>query len=169
MEARTKQEVLRRLRSAAGHIEGIARMVEADAYCIDLIRQIQAVQQALARVNDLILAQHLRSCVTTAIRGEDPAERERVLQEILEVFAAAQRRSPFQQEVKPMTTRTFVAPNISCHHCVQTIARELQALPGVREVRGDVATRQVTVVFEPPATWDQIVATLHEIGYPPAE
>lgn len=68
-----------------------------------------------------------------------------------------------------MTTRTFVAPNISCHHCVQTIARELQALPGVREVRGDVATRQVTVVFEPPATWDQIVATLHEIGYPPAE
>jgi copper chaperone CopZ len=67
-----------------------------------------------------------------------------------------------------METRTFVAPNISCAHCVQTIARELKALEGVREVHGDVATRQVTVSFEPPATWDRIVAVLHEIGYPPA-
>ncbi|MDT7884466.1 MAG: metal-sensitive transcriptional regulator [Thermoflexus sp.] len=91
MEAKTKAEVLRRLRSVAGHVEGIARMVEEDAYCIDIIRQIQAVQRALAKVNDLVLAQHLRTCVTTAIRGEDPEERERVLEEIVEVFEAAQK------------------------------------------------------------------------------
>jgi len=91
MEAKTKAEVLRRLRSVAGHVEGIARMVEEDAYCIDIIRQIQAVQRALAKINDLVLAQHLRACVTTAIRGEDPQERERVLEEIVEVFEAAQK------------------------------------------------------------------------------
>lgn len=67
-----------------------------------------------------------------------------------------------------METRTFVAPNISCHHCIHTITRELKALEGVKEVRGDVATKQVTVAFEPPATWERIVAVLHEIGYPPA-
>lgn len=67
-----------------------------------------------------------------------------------------------------METRTFIAPNISCHHCIQTITRELKALDGVREVKGDVTTRQVTVTFEAPATWDQIVAVLYEIGYPPA-
>jgi len=91
MEAKTKGEVLRRLRSVAGHVEGIARMVEEDAYCIDIIRQIQAVQRALAKVNNLVLAQHLRTCATTAIRGEDPEERERVLEEIAEVFEAAQK------------------------------------------------------------------------------
>lgn len=68
-----------------------------------------------------------------------------------------------------METRTFVAPNISCHHCIETITHELKALEGVREVRGDAATQQVTVVFEPPATWDQIVTVLYEIGYPPAD
>ncbi len=91
MEARTKAEVLRRLHSIAGHVEGIARMVEEDAYCIDIIRQVQAVQRALAKVNDLVLSQHLRTCVTTAIRGDDPEERERVLEEIVEVFEAAQK------------------------------------------------------------------------------
>lgn len=67
-----------------------------------------------------------------------------------------------------METRTFIVPNISCHHCIHTITRELRALQGVKEVQGDVTTRQVTVAFEPPATWEQIVAVLHEIGYPPA-
>ena len=61
-------------------------MVENDDYCIDLIRQIQAVQAALNKVSLTILNEHLNSCVITAIRGEDPSERERVLKEIEEIF-----------------------------------------------------------------------------------
>jgi len=64
-------------------------MMEEDAYCIDVIRQIQAVQAALNKVSSGILENHLNSCVTTAIRGEDPAERERVLKEITDVFETA--------------------------------------------------------------------------------
>jgi DNA-binding FrmR family transcriptional regulator len=64
-------------------------MVEEDAYCIDVIRQIQAVQAALNKVGTQILENHLNSCVTTAIRGEDPAERERVMKEITDVFETA--------------------------------------------------------------------------------
>jgi DNA-binding FrmR family transcriptional regulator len=74
------------LASTAGHIKGIARMVDEDTYCIDVIRQIQAVQAALNKVSTMILDNHLRTCVTTAVQGEDPQERERVLQEITSVF-----------------------------------------------------------------------------------
>ena len=61
-------------------------MVDEDVYCIDVIRQIQAVQAALNKVSTLILDSHLRSCVTTAIQGDDPGERERVLKEVTSVF-----------------------------------------------------------------------------------
>ena len=80
---------LRRLKTVEGHLRGIIRMVEDDAYCIDVIRQIQAVEAALNKVSSVILEDHLNSCVITAVQGEDPGERERVLQEIKEVFETA--------------------------------------------------------------------------------
>jgi CsoR family transcriptional regulator, copper-sensing transcriptional repressor len=80
---------LRRLKTVEGHIRGIERMVEDDAYCIDVIRQIQAVQAALSKISSQILEEHMHSCLITALQGEDAAERERVLNEIVDVFAAA--------------------------------------------------------------------------------
>ena len=80
------ESALKRLKTVEGHIRGVQRMVEEDAYCIDVIRQVQAVQAALNKVSTLILDGHLNHCVTTAIQGEDPAERQRVLKEVLEVF-----------------------------------------------------------------------------------
>ena len=80
---------LNRLKTVEGHIRGIIRMVEDDAYCIDVMRQIQAVQSALNKISVGILEDHLSHCVTTAIRGEDPSERERVLKEITDVFETA--------------------------------------------------------------------------------
>jgi DNA-binding FrmR family transcriptional regulator len=84
-----RDEILRRLKNVEGHIRGVARMVENDAYCIDLIRQIQAVQAALNKVSSKILKDHMNSCLVTAIRGDDPSERERVLKEIAEVYEMA--------------------------------------------------------------------------------
>lgn len=82
------EAVLKRLKNVAGHINGIITMVEQDRYCIDVIKQIQASQAALAKVSQIILDNHLHTCLTTAIRGEDAAERERVLSEISDVFSA---------------------------------------------------------------------------------
>jgi DNA-binding FrmR family transcriptional regulator len=82
-------DVIRRLKTAEGHLRGVQRMVEDGAYCIDVIRQIQAVQAALNKVSTDILDHHLNSCLITAVRGDDPAERERVLKEITDVFEAA--------------------------------------------------------------------------------
>ncbi|HSF83657.1 MAG TPA: metal-sensitive transcriptional regulator [Anaerolineales bacterium] len=77
-----------RLKTVEGHIRGINRMVEEGAYCIDIIRQIQAVQAALNKISNIILEDHLHSCLITAVRGDDPDERERVLKEIADVFEA---------------------------------------------------------------------------------
>ena len=82
-------EAIQRLKSIEGHLRGVQRMLEEDVYCIDVIRQLQAVQAALNKVSTMILDEHLNSCLITAVRGEDPAERERVLHEIAEVFETA--------------------------------------------------------------------------------
>ena len=78
-----------RLKTIEGHIKGVTRMVENGEYCIDVIRQIQAVQAALNKVTTQILDEHLNSCVITAIRGDDPQERERDLKEIGEIYEHA--------------------------------------------------------------------------------
>jgi DNA-binding FrmR family transcriptional regulator len=80
------QNTLRRLKTVEGHLRGVIRMVEEDAYCIDVIRQIQAIDAALSKVSTQILENHLNSCVITAVQGNDKKERQRVLKEITEVF-----------------------------------------------------------------------------------
>lgn len=84
-----QDQTLKRLKTIEGHLRGVVRMVEDDAYCIDVIRQIQAVQAALNKVSAGILEEHLNSCVITAIRGDDLGERERVMNEITDVFETA--------------------------------------------------------------------------------
>jgi len=87
MDDPTRKAVSQRLASAAGHIKGIERMINEEAYCIDVIQQIHAVQAALSKVSTMMLDNHLNSCVITAVQGEDPDERERVLKEVTSVFA----------------------------------------------------------------------------------
>lgn len=85
-DPKDRAALVNRLKSAAGHINAVAKMVEDDRYCIDIIKQIQATQAALAKISQLVLDEHLHHCVTEAIQGDDPAERERVLNEISSVF-----------------------------------------------------------------------------------
>jgi copper chaperone CopZ len=67
-----------------------------------------------------------------------------------------------------MESKTFIVPNISCEHCVHTIEHEIGELAGVRVVKADQTTKQVTIQWENPATWPTIEKTLSEIDYPPA-
>lgn len=92
MDDKTRADISRRLASAAGHLKGIQRMVDEEAYCIDIIQQIEAVQSALHKVSAMMLDNHLHTCVTAAIRGDDPDEREQLLREVTSVFAMSGRR-----------------------------------------------------------------------------
>jgi copper chaperone CopZ len=65
-----------------------------------------------------------------------------------------------------METKTVFVPGINCGHCVMNIKREVSEVPGVKSVEGDANTKDVTVQWEAPATWEQIVAAMKEAGYP---
>lgn len=67
-----------------------------------------------------------------------------------------------------MESKTFTVPNIGCNGCVRTIQSEVSELAGVKKVEGAVDTKMVTVEWDAPATWEQILATLTEIDYAPA-
>jgi len=69
MRPERKREIEIGLKVAAGQLEGVRRMVQDDAYCVDLMKQLSAVQAQLERVNRALLRNHLSTCVTEAIRG----------------------------------------------------------------------------------------------------
>ena len=89
--AARRAHVLNRLKSIDGHLRGVIRMVEDDTYCIDVIRQLQAVEGAIGRVASLMLEDHLQTCVTSALRGDDADDRTRVISELLRLFEAGAR------------------------------------------------------------------------------
>lgn len=62
-----KQEILNRLKTVRGHLDGIVRMTEEEAYCVDLMKQVSAAQASLERVNRLILKNHLETCFSDAV------------------------------------------------------------------------------------------------------
>jgi len=68
-----------------------------------------------------------------------------------------------------MEKKTFQVPNIGCEGCVKAIKGELSEIAGVQSVDAVVETRTVTVTYDNPATWEQIVNSLREIDYAPAE
>ena len=68
-------------------VQGLQRMVEADAYCVDILLQVSAVQGALEQVQKLLLGRHIESCVAEAMRSGGKADRQQKIDELLEVFA----------------------------------------------------------------------------------
>ena len=83
----SKEAHLKRLRRIEGQVRGLQRMVESDAYCIDVLTQVSAATKALESVALLLLEEHLGHCVTDAIQsGGDDAE-----QKVREASAAIAR------------------------------------------------------------------------------
>ncbi|MEB3980394.1 copper-sensing transcriptional repressor CsoR [Mycobacterium sp. 663a-19] len=62
-----KHAALNRLKTARGHLDGIIRMLESDAYCVDVMKQISAVQSSLERANRVMLHNHLETCFSSAV------------------------------------------------------------------------------------------------------
>lgn len=70
-----KQELDQRVRTASGHLAGVQEMIASEAYCVDILRQIAAVQASLSQIALKLVASHMRHCVSSAIRrGEGESE-----------------------------------------------------------------------------------------------
>jgi DNA-binding FrmR family transcriptional regulator len=82
----TKPKLLNRLRRIEGQVRGVARMVEEERYCIDVLNQLQAVRAALSRVETIILEAHLGHCIEAAIVSGDAAEQRRKASELIELL-----------------------------------------------------------------------------------
>lgn len=87
MNHASHRNCLTRLRRIEGQTRGIARMVEEERYCIDILTQIQAVVAALKRVEDQILREHVEHCVEHALESGDDAEKHAKIDELLTVFS----------------------------------------------------------------------------------
>jgi CsoR family transcriptional regulator, copper-sensing transcriptional repressor len=87
MNDATKSKVLARLRRIAGQVEGIARMVEEDRYCVDILLQLASAQAALGQAGKLVLRSHVETCVSDAVGAGRTAERKEKIDELMEVFA----------------------------------------------------------------------------------
>ena len=68
MKEAHRRDVLNRLKTARGHLDGIIRMVEDDTYCPEVMKQLSAVQGSVGRASRLVLRNHLETCVATAMR-----------------------------------------------------------------------------------------------------
>ncbi|MBZ8132589.1 metal-sensitive transcriptional regulator [Afifella sp. IM 167] len=81
-----KQAAIQRLARLEGQVRGVARMIEEDRYCIDILNQSLAIRSALSQVEILILQDHADACVDDAIRSQDPDAQRRKFKELMEVF-----------------------------------------------------------------------------------
>ncbi len=86
MEIEKKKNILKRMNYLSGHLEGVKKMIEKDEYCINIIEQNRGVISALERVNEIILENHLHTCVVSAVGGEDKKEKEKKIEEVLKLF-----------------------------------------------------------------------------------
>ncbi len=91
MDQTTKPKLLNRLNRIEGQVRGIARMVEEDRYCIDVLTQLQAVRAALSKVETEILKTHLDHCIEGAIVSGDAAEQRRKASELIELLSRTAR------------------------------------------------------------------------------
>ena len=91
MQENAKSSVLKRLRRIEGQIRGLARMVEDDRYCIDVVTQISAVGAALRAVEEEILRDHVTNCVANAIASGNKVEQRRKVAELMDVLSRATR------------------------------------------------------------------------------
>ncbi|HSV02929.1 MAG TPA: metal-sensitive transcriptional regulator [Phenylobacterium sp.] len=91
MKDQNKPGLLNRLKRVEGQVRGIARMVEDERYCIDILTQVQAVRAALARVETEILNDHLGHCIEGAIVSGDKNEQRKKAAELIELLERTHR------------------------------------------------------------------------------
>lgn len=87
MDEHTKNDVLKRLAYAEGHLAGIRRMIEADTYCVDVLKQTYAVRRSIAKLEQKLLEGHLHHCVIDSVQQGDAG----VLDELAELYSLANR------------------------------------------------------------------------------
>ena len=139
IKAKDKELLQNRLKRIEGQVRGVQRMVDEEAYCVDVLTQIASVVSALEKVGTILLKDHVEHCVRESIEKGGGSGREdrrahrrrRAVPEGLEDRRHRERR-------ETMTEKTFNVPDMSCGHCKAAVEGELNELPGVEKANADV-------------------------------
>jgi len=91
MERANKTQLRNRLSRIEGQVRGIAKMIDEDRYCIDVLTQLQAVRSALARVESEILKDHLNQCIVGAMASDNAADRRQKAAELIDLLGKSAR------------------------------------------------------------------------------
>ncbi|MEH6410451.1 MAG: metal-sensitive transcriptional regulator [Hyphomonas sp.] len=86
MKTQTRDAAAKRLARIEGQVRGVAKMVADDRYCIDIVRQVQAIKAALIGLEGLILDDHIATCVEHALEGDDLQARREKVEELVAVL-----------------------------------------------------------------------------------
>jgi CsoR family transcriptional regulator, copper-sensing transcriptional repressor len=86
-----KSSCAKRLNRIEGQVRGLARMVDEDRYCIDIVTQVSAVRAALRRLEEEILRDHVAHCVERAIASGNRADQRKKVEELMDVVSRADR------------------------------------------------------------------------------
>ena len=89
MDRTQKPQLRNRLNRIEGQVRGIARMIDEDRYCIDILTQVRAARSALARVESALLKEHLEQCVVGAMVSGDESEQRAKAAELIELLGRA--------------------------------------------------------------------------------
>jgi len=100
MNAAHKRDALLRLKTVRGHLDGVIRLVEAETYCPDLMKQVAAAQASLERVNRILLQNHLETCVTEAIQAGGGTAK---IAELIDALRYNGSLTDFRERAEPLT------------------------------------------------------------------
>lgn len=87
MNESEKIDVLKRLKRIEGQIRGVINMVDENRYCVDILNQTKAINSAIEKVDNLIIKQHLNSCVVNAIKSGNKEDKDTKIDEIIQLFS----------------------------------------------------------------------------------
>ncbi len=89
MKQELKQKVVRRLKIIEGQVRGLQKMVDENTYCVDIITQTSAVKKALSGVEDVLLENHLTTCLVEQVKS---GKEKKAVAEVLEVYKVAKKK-----------------------------------------------------------------------------
>jgi DNA-binding FrmR family transcriptional regulator len=107
MDAAHKRDALLRLKTVRGHLDGVIRLVEAEAYCPDLMKQVAAAQASLERINRILLQNHLETCVTEAIQAGGGSAK---ITELIDALRYNGSLTDFRERAEPLANPPSAIP-----------------------------------------------------------
>src|SRR3954447_22771270 len=87
MDPALRKKSLNRLKRIEGQVRGVAKMIDEERYCADVLVQVSAIHESLRSLAQLLLRNHLQYCATDAIRSTDTERREQMYDELVDLFA----------------------------------------------------------------------------------